>query len=399
MKKLLLVISLFASLIAVAQTGIEIDDSITSGGVTRKYRLYVPLMYNPVTAVPLIMNFHGLGTTSALQESYGDFRKIADTANFLIVHPQGRVQPGLNLTGWGTFFATSQAVPEINFTSELLDTLKAHYNINLNRVYSTGMSNGGFMSYVLACQLSERFAAIASVSGSLVPQHLNICNTQHPMPIMEIHGTADSIVGYNGTGGWIASTDIDTLVKHWVDFNNCNTVATTIDTLPDINTTDSTRAIHYVWDNGTAGSTVELYKIIDGGHTWPGAATSLGSVSQVGVTNHDFNATQEIWRFFSQHKSFVGITEQTTNEMDFDVYPNPSNGLFTVTITNTNSEDISISVIDILGKEIVQLSDKNRSTEYNKQVHLEHLAPGIYFVKLTIGNDVKTQKIIVQQLY
>lgn len=396
MKKFLLILSLFISIIATAQTGIEIDDSINSGGVFRKYRLYVPLMYDPATAVPLIMNFHGLGTTSAMQESYGDFRKIADTANFIIVHPQGRVQPGINLTGWGTFFATSQAVPEINFTSQLLDTLKAHYNINLNRVYSTGMSNGGFMSYVLACQLSERFAAIASVCGSMVSINLNICNTLHPMPLMEIHGTADSIVGYEGTGGWIPSIHIDTLVKHWVDFNNCNTVAASIDTLPDVNTTDSTRAIHYVWDNGNAGSTVELYKIIDGGHTWPGAATSLGSVSQVGVTNHDFNATNEIWRFFSQHKSFVGITEQAINEIEFVLYPNPSDGIFTLTFSNTNSENISISVIDILGKEVFHLSDKSRSTEYNKQINLGNLAPGIYSIKLSIGNDYKTQKLIVQ---
>ncbi len=394
MKKKLLILSLFTSLIAAAQTGHEIDASITSDSVTRTYRLYVPLIYNPVKPVPLIMNFHGLGTTSVQQEAYGDFRKIADTANFIIVHPQGLVQQ-IGLTGWNNFGAPSQSVPDINFTSNLIDTIKAHYNINMNRIYSTGMSNGGFMSYILACQLSGRFAAIASVSGSMVPSQLNACNTLHPMPLMEIHGTSDSIVEYDGTGGLIACTNIDALINHWVVFNNCNPNPTTI-TLPDSNTTDSTTAIHYIWDGGTAGSTVEFYKIIGGGHTWPGATTNLGTVSQVGLTNQDFNATKEIWRFFSQQKSFVGIDEQAANETDFNVYPNPTNGIFTIAISNTNSKNLSISVADILGKEVFRLSDINSSAEYKKEINLEHLATGIYNIKLTIGTDIKTRKLIIR---
>lgn len=396
MKKTLLILSLFTTIIATAQTGIQISDSIISGGVTRTYRLYVPLMYNPATSVPLVMNFHGLGTTSAQQESYGDFRKIADTANFIIVHPQGLVQPGLNLTGWNNFFAPSQSVPDINFTSALLDTIKAHYNIKMSQVYSTGMSNGGFMSYILACQLSGRFAAIASVSGSIVPAQLDVCNTLHPMPVMQIHGTSDSIVRYDGAGGWINSINTDSLIKHWVVFNNCNLTPTTIggDTLPNISTTDSCRAVHYVYNGGDAP--VEFYKIIKGGHTWPGATTNLGSVSQVGVTNQDFNATKEIWRFFSQQKSFVGMDEQVANETGFNVYPNPSNGIFTVSVSNSNSKKFSISVIDILGKNVFQLSDKNSLTEYRIQIDLGHLASGIYSIKLTTENNVKTQKLIVQ---
>ncbi len=393
MKKLLLALSLFCSVIAVAQTGIEIDDSINSGGVIRKYKLYVPLMYNPATAVPLIMNFHGLGATSALQEGYGDFRQIADTANFIIVHPQGLVLPFVNLNGWNNFFTPAQSVPDINFTSELLDTLKAHYNINMNRVYSTGFSNGGFMSYILACRLSERFAAIASVSGSITHSQLNVCNTLHPMPLMEIHGTSDSIVQYDGTGGMIAATMVDTLINHWVVFNNCNTTPT-IDSLPNINTTDSTTVVHYVYSGGDAP--VEFYKILNGGHTWPGSTTTLGTVSQVGVTNQDFKANKEIWRFFNQQQSFVGINEQAVNKMDFNIYPNPSGGVFTVSISNTNSENLSISVIDILGEEIFQMADKNNSTEYSKQISPGNLAPGIYTVKLMIGNDIKTQKLVVQ---
>ena len=391
MKKTLLLLSLFTSLITAAQKGHEIDASFMSGGVNRTYRLYVPLKYDSAhaTSVPLIMNFHGLGSTSTQQESYGDFRKIADTANFIVVQPQGLVQSYIGQNGWNNFFAPAQSAPDLNFTSSLIDTLKSQYNINLSRVYSTGMSNGGFMSYVVACQLSGRFAAVASVSGSMVSTQLTPCHPQHPMPLMEIHGTADSTVEYDGTGGIVTCTDIDSLIRYWVKFNHCSATPT-IDSLPNTNLTDGCRPVHYVYSGGTQGSSVEFYKIIGGSHSWPGAPlTATG-------TNEDFSASKEIWRFFNQQKSFVGIDEHTLNNTDFSIYPNPTNGAFTISISNTNSNKLSISVIDILGKEVFSFADNNCTQVYNKQINLENVTAGIYFIRLCIGTDVKTKKLIIQ---
>src|ERR1017187_6564605 len=336
MKKNLLILSLFTSLVAVAQTGHEINGTIQSGGVTRTYILYVPLKYDTLhatTSVPLIFNFHGLGSTSAQQEMLGDFRKISDSANFIIVHPQGLSGTyTLNQKGFSVFFGLAQSQADVDFTSNLIDTLKAQYNINMNRIYSTGISNGGFMSYEMACQLSGRFAAIATVAGSMVTAQLSVCNAIHPTPLMEIHGLADSTVEYDGTGGLLPAsvpyTHIDSLMKHWVKFNHCNPIPTSIngingDTLPDISTTDGCRAVHYVWSGGTNSSSVELYKIIGGGHQWPGASVSTG----LGNQDKDFSASKEIWRFFNQQKSFVGINERILNNTDFSVSPNPTNGM------------------------------------------------------------------------
>lgn len=400
MKKIILFLSIFISLIANAQTGTSINYSMNStSGVTtvvRTYRVYVPAMYDGSTPVPVVFNFHGLGSTKEQQEAYGDFRKIADTANFIIVHPQG-LPTNLGIftqNAFDLFFTTARSKPDIDFIDHLIDTLKARYNINMGRIYSTGMSNGGFMSYEMACKLNGRFAAIASVAGSMEPQHYNTCNAVHPTPVMEIHGTGDGTVKYDGTPGstYIAFTHIDTLVKHWVKYNNCNPIPTNPlgDTLPDISTTDSCRAVHFVWDGGDDGSVVELYKIVGGNHSWPGGA-GTGK-----FTNQDFKASKEIWRFFSQHKSFVGIEEQTVNISGFNVYPNPSNGMFTISISNTNSKKISISIVDILGKEVFSLSDNNCTEVYNKQINLENIATGIYFVRLSTDTDVKIQKLIIE---
>lgn len=381
---------LFTSSVVYSQTGTIIVDSIISGGVQRLFRLYIPTTYNWTTPVPLVFNLHGYTSNAAQQEAYGDFKKIADTANFIIAHAQGLPTSGTNL-GWTNFFPVSTPNKDIQFLSDLIDTLKSNYNINLNRIYSTGMSNGGFMSYDLACFLSNRFAAIASVTGSMSALHFVACNPQHPMPVMEIHGTNDATVKYDGTVGNLGgtSTPVDTIIKYWVNFNHCDT--TPIFTpVPNTNTTDNCTAEHYVYLGGDEGSTVELYKIIGGDHSWPGAVFNLNT------TNMDFSASKEIWRFFSQHALTTAINEQQTKEITFSIYPNPGNGLFTVNILNSNNSKISIRVVDLLGKEVFGVSDNTTTPSYSKQIDLDNISSGIYFVKLNIGNSVQVNKLIIQ---
>lgn len=270
----------------------DILGTIQSGGLTREYRLYKPNIYTGATPVPLIINMHGYTSNNFEQEFYGDFRAISDTANFLIVHPNGTLD-GQGNRFWNTF-GSGEAVNDVAFISNLIDTLAASYNIDPQRIYATGMSNGGFMSYTLACELNGRIAAIASVTGSMITPKLNACTLQHPVPVMEIHGTADNTVPYNGSA-LSAFVPIPTLVNTWVALNHCNPTPVFSD-VPNINTGDGCTAEHYVYSGGDAGATVEHYKIIGGGHTWP------GSPFVIGVTNQDFRASQEIWRFFSPYR-------------------------------------------------------------------------------------------------
>lgn len=315
--------------------------TIISGGKIRDYLVYTPAAYTGATAVPLVFNLHGYGSSNLEQSFYGDFKKIADTANFLIVLPNGTIDDA-GKRFWNTFLGTA-TVNDVAFIRELLDTLGKQYNIDPNRVYSTGMSNGGFLSYSLACDLNDRITAIASVTGSMIQSKLNACNPARPVPVMEIHGTADEVVPYNGfpLGTFVS---IPTLVAAWVNFNHCNTTPS-ITQIPDINTADGCTAERQLYTGGDKGSTVEHYKITGGGHTWPGAAFNIG------VTNQDFNASKEIWRFFSQYR-LDQLTDTHTPESAaaaWAAFPNPTQDH--LVLQSTDQRPVQrIQVFDALGR-------------------------------------------------
>ena len=256
-------------------------DSIIVNNSYRSFVTYIPAIYSESQPVPLIFNFHGRSSNSFQQMVYGDFRQIADTANFIIVHPQAK--PGITSSNsWGLGLMSND---DIDFINELYSYLLSLHNIDTNKIYSTGMSNGGYMSYQLACHLSDKIAAVASVSGAMGTQTQLNCNPTRPIPILEIHGTADSILNYD---------QILNDIEYWRFFNNCN-ITPEISVIPDIDLSDLSSVEHFVYDNCDNGVTTELYKINNGGHTWPGSNLSIG------LTNADINASSEIWDFFSKY--------------------------------------------------------------------------------------------------
>lgn len=375
MKIYLFILLFFLSSLSFAQQ--TINDSIFHNGIYRTYILYVPAAYNAANPTSLVFNFHGYTNNANAQMYYGDFRAIADTANFILVHPMGTLD-GNNQPYWNADWGGT--VDDIGFTAALIDSLSAQYNINQNRVYSTGMSNGGFMSYTLACSLSNRIAAIASVTGSMnANQSLN-CSPQHPTPVMEIHGTADATVPYNGSAG-IAS--VANVLNYWVNFNQCNSTAV-FSNVPNINTTDGCTAEHYVYQSGNNGVEVEHYKIIDGGHTWPGAPVTIG------VTNHDFNASEKIWQFFAQYDINGKINPTSINQISLnttiEIFPNPVENILTI---NTNKKlTKAILIYDLTGK-IVRTIESNQLS-----FSLNDLDQGVYFIQLSLGEEIVTKKFI-----
>lgn len=385
--RLMVVLGVILSTTHLSSAQTTLIDSIYTGGTYRSYRLYIPAVYDASGTVPLVFNFHGLNTMNYEQEVYGDFRPIADTANFIIVHPQGIESDGY--IGWNNFGSVALASDDINFVSDLIDKLSAEYSINTNKIYSTGFSNGGFMSYDLACFLSTRFAAIASVSGSMIAGHKSACNPQHPLPVMQIHGTSDYVVSYSGSGGIVSSTNIDSLVKYWVNFNNCSTAAQ-ITNMPDVNASDFSTVKHYVYTGGDGGSTVEFYKIASGDHSWPGTLASGGW----STPNMDFNASKEIWRFFSRY-SLNGLTTttdigQATDKNEPLVYPNPSNGLFTLELSGY--QNISLAIVNMFGEKVFE-----EKASYAKfTIDLSNQPAGMYWCQLKGPQGTKNIKLVVQ---
>ncbi len=245
--------------------------NLVHDGKTRDFIVHSPCATYNCTGqkLPVVFAFHGLTETNTSMRNYTKFNEVADTAGFILVYPQG-----IN-NSWNDGSTTSTE-DDLGFTNAMIDYLLANSNncpagfcaqIDTERIYSCGMSNGGFFSYRLACQLSNRIAAIASVTGSMDDGSFTSCNPLRPIPVFEIHGTSDPIVGYTGTAATGASAVADVL-NYWIAVNGCtNTPVTT--SLPDVDAGDGSTVEKIHYNNCTASTEVLHYKITGGGHTWP----------------------------------------------------------------------------------------------------------------------------------
>lgn len=368
-KQQLLVLLAFLSLSNFLASQTTIIDSILSGGIYRNYRVYVPAAYTGSSARPLIFDFHGYTSSASVEQAYSNFKPIADTANFIMVYPNGTLLSGQPY--WNAGFGPG--VNDIQFISNLIDSLSSQYNIDANSIYSCGMSNGGYMSHTLACALNNKIAAIACVTGTMTTLQHSTCIPNRAVPVMQISGTNDATVTYTGMNG---SLPIDSVVRYWAVNNNCNATPV-FSNVPNINVADGCTAEHYVYNGGTNGSSVEFYKIIGGAHTWP------GSPYIVAVTNQDFNASEKIWLFFRKYKlnQFVAVNEISNNNT-IDLFPNPCTDILTI-----EGKEISSSlIIDICGKVLITSSEK--------QIDVSKLAKGIYFVVCISGTNRSVKKLI-----
>lgn len=363
---ILLLLIGFAFSISAQQT---INGSMIHDGIQRDYILYIPAIYDGNTDVPLILNFHGFGSNANQQLVYGDFRDIADKEGFLLVHPEGTLLNGNQHWNVGSFTIGS-TTDDVSFTEALIDELANQYAINLDRVYATGMSNGGYFSFLLACQLSEKIAAVASVTGSMTPETYNVCNAQHPTPILQIHGTSDSTVPYNGDT-WTRS--IEDVISYWANYNNCETNPTTT-ALADIDPSDGSTVEHIVYIDGDNGLTTEHMKVIGGGHTWPGSAFNFPG------TNYDINASMEIWQFFSRFDINGTLSVNKFDNRQVIIYPNPTNSKINLSLNF--SDELNYELFSSLGKLLIIGTIKTN----NQEIDLSNLSPNIYYLKL--GNQV-----------
>lgn len=354
-----------------------LDKTIIHNGMVREYRLYIPATYNGNVPVPLVFNLHGYTSNNIQQELYGNFKNIADTANFIICLPNGTFDAANNRF-WNAGFGS--AVDDIGFLMSLLDTLQAQYQIDPARVYSTGMSNGGFMSFTLACACADRIAAIASVTGSMTILQHGSCMPARPVPVMQIHGTADLIVPYNGNTQFL---HIDSLISFWYNRNGCsgNPIVTPI---PDINTSDGCTATRFDYTSCLENTEVVLYKINGGGHTWPGSPINAG------VTNRDFNASLEIWKFFAKHRHphYQTVVHSTPHDRS-RVFPNPFHDRFKINLTE--SKHYKLQITDLSGKILL-----TGHLDPSETPQIAHLPSGLYLLIIYNESEYWVEKIIKQ---
>jgi polyhydroxybutyrate depolymerase len=258
------------------------DRVVDHAGTQRRYSLHVPAGYAHA-ATPLVFDLHGFSESGEQQSSLTSMTAKADAETFVVVHPEGLG----TLQGWNAGGCCSSQDDDVDFVRTLIDTLSTELCIDPKRVYSTGLSNGGSMTARLACELSDRIAAIAPVAGT--PQiSMDGCTPARPVSVIEFHGTADSIVPYNGNA-LFGVPSVDATIAKWAEIDGCVGAATTSFAQGDV--TCTTRS------SCTAGSAVTLCRVTNGGHTWPGGEAR----PLYGYTTNDINATDAIWDFFVAH--------------------------------------------------------------------------------------------------
>ncbi|AKJ63739.1 alpha/beta fold hydrolase [Kiritimatiella glycovorans] len=277
------------------------------GDLERRYRVHVPKSYDGAKPVPVVLAFHGGGGNPGSMVRLSGLNAKSDEAGFVVVYPYGSGRdPNRGLTfnaGNVGGYAMHQNIDDVAFTSALLDDLADIIHMDENRVFATGISNGGMMAYRVASELSDRIAAIAPVGG---PMGTAECNPASPVSVIHFHGTADELAPFNGGRGKGTSNvpaamrpeffSVEHSINCWVEANGC-AKEPTVTPMPDT-ADDGMRVIRKVWGGGKNGSEVVLYEIEGGGHTWPGMEPPA---AMLGESTKDISANDLMWDFFRKH--------------------------------------------------------------------------------------------------
>ncbi len=292
-----------------AKTGV-VTISLMHQGLERTCDVHVPVSYNGKTAVPVVMVFHGGGGNAGNVREQSGMNAKADREGFIVVYPQGtgkkrfgKMQGSWNSGKAGGGEAYKQNIDDVGFINRMLDQLEAKFNIDKDRIYSTGISMGGMISYRLACESSERIAAIAPVSTALVTEP---CMPKRPVPVMHFQGTADRLIPYQGgksdatlpkkvvVGGSYPSTK--EVIGFWTAEDQCPAKSRV--------TYQKGEATCETYGPCAGNAEVILCTIRGGGHTWPGTKEEIKKSwlnKILGKTTEDISATDAMWEFFKRH--------------------------------------------------------------------------------------------------
>jgi polyhydroxybutyrate depolymerase len=275
--------------------------SLTVDGRKRTYEIHGPACSPADRALPLVVVLHGRLGDGHSNVALTHFDPVADAHGFLIVYPDGLHRSWAD--GRQGTPSDKDGVDDVKFLSELIQKLVAESHADPRRVYVTGMSNGGFMTQRVACELAAQIAAAGSVAATMGENIAASCHPEKPVPMMFMQGSKDPLVpiqggslGGGGSRGEILS--LDAAAQKWVTLNACSQRATR-STLPDM-ANDGTTIIRETFSGCREGADVIVYTIENGGRTWPGGKQYLPAAF-IGRTTRNIDASEALWEFFSRH--------------------------------------------------------------------------------------------------
>ncbi len=348
----------------------QTTESFEIGNATREYILYVPdgVSESP----PLVICMHGLGSNAEQQSTISGFNDIADQEGFIAIYPQGLE----NESGEASWDISGDT--DVEFISALIDTIDNEYGVDPERVYASGMSMGGYMSYKLACSLTNRIAAIGSVAGVSLTYN---CSPSEPIPVLQIHGMQDDVVSYD---------NVSSTIEFWVEHNNCPETPEVTDPYPEGDSESTYYKEHY--GPGDENTEVILITGREDGHTWPG-------MSFFGSESGSVVASEEIWDFFSRHT----LSGETETEYRSPVLP-ISGSVKMIHDSKSKSLRIkssyaikSVTLFDLTGTAIAS-ADMNKTSSgiRSTDISTAGLSNGIYIAGIETENKELCKKFIVR---
>lgn len=270
--------------------GTDYSGTIDIGGQDRLYDVHLPPQYNPRQRWPLVLMFHGFLQTAEDARAITRFDVLADEQGFIVVYPQGFLRQ------WHYEPTQRSDVDDVAFAIALLERLADEVSFDPRRVYVAGFSQGGFFALRLACELSDRIAALGMVAGTMSPSQRDTCQPVRPVPVMMIHGDADPVVPYVSPNEAIVLGVAD-VIGHWLALNRCDPLPTETGSLDPIR--DGTRVRYERYASCAQGAEVVLYTVEGGGHTWPGGPPPEDR--EAGAVSQDIDASAVLWEFFARH--------------------------------------------------------------------------------------------------
>jgi polyhydroxybutyrate depolymerase len=271
---------------------------LKQGKHTRQYKVHVPASYNADQATPMVLSLHGGGGNMSYQatENFYHLISTSERAGFIAVFPNGYSRfPNGKLATWNAGICCGNArdkdIHDVGFIRQVISDMQTRANIDTKRIYANGMSNGGMMSYRLACELADNMAAIASVAGT---DGTLQCNPSRPISILHIHALDDDHVLFNGGSGVESKThanfiSVPDTISKWVKLNACNPTPQRVLTVKG--------AYCDLYSDCQSNTQVKLCVTETGGHSWPGGTKVRGGAA--GSTA--INANDLIWSFYQQH--------------------------------------------------------------------------------------------------
>lgn len=378
MRRFTFLLSILCTSVLSAQPG-----SITVGALERTYTLRLPSTYDGSTALPLVIAMHGGFGSGTQLENQSQLSVKAEQEDFIVVYPDGFPSP-INIRTWNAGgccgYAMNNAIDDVGFISALLDTLIEAYSIDTLRIYATGMSNGGFMSYRLACELSERIAAIAPVSASMT---IAACQPARPVPVISFHSYLDTSVPYlGGIGDGVSNhynSTQDSVLNAFAAHAYCTILN---DTLQH----DAAMTV-IRWHDCDCGAEVITYRTQDGGHSWHGGnGTPIGDPPSTTISANDL-----MWDFFQQHTLdclSTSIAPAVPRGSDITISPQPSDGLVRI----GGEELVSVTVLDAAGREVKRTHGMPTSI---MALNLSIAPNGLYMLRITDAQ----QRVAIRPLF